>query len=150
MNGSLVWFAMAQSLRAFWRYDSADGGPLAGRLLSGMFDAPRSCVATLSEQTNRLKSAMDGSRCRRNRSRWGKDFFTRRKRRCGLLDTKSVTVERELSRGLGDVEESPHLFEHGAEHLRRQHASIRVVARTVIAGEQRDMTNRAAAAVLER
>ena len=35
------------------------------------------------------------------------------------------------------VEISAHSGEHLAEHLRRQHAGVRVVARAVVAGEQR-------------
>ena len=58
-------------------------------------------------------------------------------------------------RGAGDclasgVQIGAHARKHLAKHLRRQHAGIRVVARAVIAAEERERPELRAAAVAER
>src|SRR5882757_3750886 len=46
-----------------------------------------------------------------------------------------------IRRPLVTVQKTPHLCKYVAKHFRRQHAGVRVVARAVIAGKQRDLAN---------
>ena len=64
--------------------------------------------------------------------------------------TAIAESEAARARAASIFEILPHVPEHGAEHLRRQHAGVRVVARAVIAREQRHVADSCAAAMLER
>src|SRR5690349_17622882 len=122
MNGSLTFFADARSSSALCRYAAADGTPPSVRLLSGIWKLP---VARLTLRSTRIDQNLQ----------------------C-LVPTAGATGvlnERTFSPGgrAGHVPSSaveilPQVLEHGAEHLRRQHAGVGVVARAVIAREQRE------------
>src|SRR4051795_13324316 len=57
-----------------------------------------------------------------------------------------LLLQRDL---LAFVEVLAHCSKHRAKHLRRQHAGVGVVARAMIAREQRERADRGAAAMLE-
>ncbi len=69
----------------------------------------------------------------------------------GVLSGVPAGQERRGSRRVDSgVEVGAHGSEHGAEHVGRQHAGVRVVARAVIAIEQREPADRVPRAVRER